>query len=217
MPAEAGPRPARRRGTETKHDQGAEDHPREGEARHLKELVSAHVAGMVIVPTRSPKRETHGLLKTIPHVQLLRRIAATPSTWFGIDDNDCLRTGTRHLLELGHRRIAYRGGTTDLSTGEDRLKGFRRAFTEACKKRTDAIEVLGPPTLKFGLQAIAELMAGKSRPSAVITGSVQATQAVLETSRTARLIGSAGKQGRKCGSGGFFILPAWPRSSALAS
>jgi DNA-binding LacI/PurR family transcriptional regulator len=160
---------------------------REAEVRHLKELVSAHVAGIVIVPTVSPKRETHGLLKTIPHVQLLRRITSTPSAWFGVDDEDCLRIGTSHLLELGHRRIAYIGGTTDLSTGEARLKGFRRAFAEARIKRKDAIEALGPPNVKFGVQAMSKLMTNKNRPTGVITGSVQVTQAVLETLSVLRI------------------------------
>ena len=153
----------------------------ESEARHLKELVSAHVAGIVIVPTSSPKLETHKLLRSIPHVQLLRRMTSTQSAWFGIDDEDCVRTGTKHLLELGHRSIAYIGGSMDLSTGRARLKGFRRALTEAHVKRKNTVEVLGPPTVEFGIEAMTRLMAGKSRPTALITGSVQVTQAVLET------------------------------------
>jgi DNA-binding LacI/PurR family transcriptional regulator len=76
------------------------------EARHLKELVSARVTGIVIVPTSAPKGETLALLRNAPHVQLSRRIASSKSTWFGIDDEDCLRTGTAHLIDLGHRRIA---------------------------------------------------------------------------------------------------------------
>ena len=157
----------------------ADDH--ESEARHLKELVSAHVAGIVIVPTSSPKLETYKLLRSVPHVQLLRRMTSTQSAWFGIDDEDCVRTGTRHLLELGHRTIAYIGGSTDLSTGRARLKGFQRAFAEAHVKQETSIEVLGPPTMEFGIEAMSRLMAGKNRPTAMITGSVQVTQAVLET------------------------------------
>ena len=153
----------------------------ESEARHLKELVSAHVAGIVIVPTSSPKPDTHNLLRSVPYVQLLRRMPSSPAAWFGIDDEDCVRVGTMHLLELGHRLIAYIGGSTELSTGRARLKGFRQAFKEAHLSRKDVIEALGPPTVEFGMEAISRIMAEKNRPTALITGSVQVTQAVLET------------------------------------
>lgn len=154
---------------------------REAEARHLKELISARVAGIVIVPTSAPKRETLALLRKVQHVELLRRIASSTSTWFGIDDEDCLRAGTAHLIGLGHSRIAYVGGPTDLSTGAARLKGFRRAFTEAGVGRTHAIEELGAPTKEFGEAAIRKLMAQSERPTAVISGSVQVTQAMLDS------------------------------------
>ena len=38
---------------------------------------------------------------------------------------------TRHLIELGHRRIAILAGRTELSTHSGRLEGFRKAMQEA--------------------------------------------------------------------------------------
>jgi DNA-binding LacI/PurR family transcriptional regulator len=154
---------------------------RDAEARHLKELISARVAGILIVPTPMPKRETLALLRNVPHVQLLRRIASSTASWFGIDDEDCLHTGTGHLIALGHSRIAYVGGSADLSTGAARVKGFRRAFTEAGVDRRHAIEELGSPTREFGEGTVRGLMALAERPTAIISGSVQVTQAMLDS------------------------------------
>jgi DNA-binding LacI/PurR family transcriptional regulator len=161
---------------------------RNTEARHLKELVSARVAGIVIVPTSAPRRETLGLLRRVSHVQLLRRLSSCPSAWFGIDDEECLRAGTAHLLHLGHRRIAYIGGLTELRTGEARVNGFRRAFVEAGIDASKSIEELGPPTLEFGSQVTSRLLLNTSdRPTALITGSVQVTQAVLDSLHRLRI------------------------------
>lgn len=155
---------------------------RDAEARHVKELVSARVAGIVIVSTPTPRRETRDLLQNFPHVQLLRRGPLFQSAWFGIDDEESLRVGTAHLLELGHRRIAYIGGSTEFSTGEARVKGFRRAFAEAGIDMSGAFELLGPPSsFEFGTKAVFQLLGGKQRPTALITGAVQITQAVLDT------------------------------------
>jgi DNA-binding LacI/PurR family transcriptional regulator len=154
---------------------------RDTEARHLKELVRARVAGIVIVPTSAPRRETLALLRKVSHVQLPRRLSSCPSAWFGIDDEECLRSGTAHLLELGHRRIAYIGGLTELWTGEARVKGFRRAFVEAGVDPSNAIEELGPPTLEFGNEAISRLLSRSDRPTALITGSVQVTRSAVDS------------------------------------
>ena len=37
----------------------------------------------------------------------------------------------RHLIELGHRRIAMLSGGRNISTSADRVSGYRRALTEA--------------------------------------------------------------------------------------
>jgi DNA-binding LacI/PurR family transcriptional regulator len=107
-----------------------EDDPTK-EYAHLLALASARVAGIAIVPTASPLRESVALLKRLPCVQLLRRIDALASDWFALDDEFGIYEATRHLAGLGHRRIAYLGGLTKLSTGEARLRAYRRALADA--------------------------------------------------------------------------------------
>jgi LacI family transcriptional regulator len=41
------------------------------------------------------------------------------------------RLATRHLIDLGHRRIAHLAGPADRFTGRDRREGYREAFREA--------------------------------------------------------------------------------------
>ncbi|MCC3306349.1 LacI family DNA-binding transcriptional regulator [Sneathiella sp. HT1-7] len=153
----------------------------ETEARHVTELISARAAGIVIVPTAQPKRETRDLLNNFPHVQLLRRVDTYNSAWFGINDEESLCEGTKHLLNLGHRRIAYVGGSLELSTGNARRAGFRRAFAESGIEPDEAIEIFGPPSsAQFGANAVTELLNRPNPPTALITGTIRVTQAILE-------------------------------------
>lgn len=177
----------------------------EAEGRHVRQLASARAAGIVIVPTPAPQPETCAMLARIPHVQLLRRIPVLSPAWFGIDDEECLRAGTAHLIAHGHRRIAYIGGTGDYSTGAARLAGFRRAFTEAGLDLAGAIEHLGPPAdPRFGAEAAAALLAAAEPPSAIITGAVQLTGAVLQA-----IAGRPHSDGREPAIVGFGDEPAF--------
>lgn len=47
------------------------------------------------------------------------------------DNRDGMRQATRHLLELGHRRIAFAGRVPASATFEERYEGFREALAEA--------------------------------------------------------------------------------------
>jgi DNA-binding LacI/PurR family transcriptional regulator len=156
------------------------DDNRDVEARHVRELVSARVAGIVIVPTASPRKETVALLEGVPHVQLLRRCEPLDADWFGINDEECLFEGTRHLLELGHRQIAYIGGTTALPTGAARLRGFRRALSAAGVGADEVMEILGPTTFDFGVAAARRALSAAKPPTAIITAAVQITSGLMD-------------------------------------
>jgi len=145
------------------------DDDRDAEAEHIKALVSARVAGILMVPTQSPRRDTVALLAAIPHVQVMRDLPILGSDWFGIDDEQCVRDAATHLLHLGHRRIAYLGSHDVFSTGELRLKGFRRAFIEHGVSAGGAREELGPPaSVEFGSQAVQRLLECNPLPTAII-------------------------------------------------
>ncbi|SIT37879.1 LacI family transcriptional regulator [Paraburkholderia piptadeniae] len=156
------------------------DDDRMVELQSIRELASANVAGIIIVPTAKPHRETVRLLKLSPHVQLLRRHAAIGDQWFGIDDTQAIFEATRHLVELGHRRIGYIGGTDDLPTGSARLKGYHKALPGGESADPALVQLGAPGDPEFGLNAIRRLLSLSKRPTAIVAGSVQMTQGILE-------------------------------------
>lgn len=156
------------------------DDDRLTELRHIRELTSANVVGVIIVPSIKPHPDAVRLLKAIPHIQLLRKNQSLGDQWFGMDDSAALYQGTKHLVELGHKRVAYIGGLAELPTGAARLQGFRRALRGLGPKNDKYIE-LGPPSATtFGRDALRRLLALREPPSALVIGTVQITQGVLE-------------------------------------
>jgi LacI family transcriptional regulator, repressor for deo operon, udp, cdd, tsx, nupC, and nupG len=143
------------------------------EFQQVRELLSARVAGIVIVPCAAPHRETVELVGRILHVQLLRRIP-TLGDWFGMDDERAMLDAANHLIGLGHRRIAYVGDVI-FPTGKARYDGFRRAHSEAKRKIDNALVELGSPDAPFGAAAVARLLARRPAPTALVTSSVLVT------------------------------------------
>ena len=153
---------------------------REMEARLIRELVGARAAGIILVPTARPKRESKALLDGLPHAQLLRRNPAFGKIWFGINDEQALEQATAHLIERGHRRIAYIGGISKLSTGASRLQGYRTALTKGGIAPDPDMEILGDPTNAVGARAVDTLLARAKPPTAIVTGSVHITMGVIQ-------------------------------------
>jgi DNA-binding LacI/PurR family transcriptional regulator len=153
---------------------------RQNELHQIRDLAAAQVAGVVIVPTAKPHPDVPRLLRSIPHVQLLRKVSGLSQDWFGIDDHTVVHKATSHLLAQGHRRLAYIGGTTDLPTAEARCAGFRDAIAAARLPKSSAITELGSPSaVSHGADSLRRLMALSNPPTAIVTGSIQVTRGVL--------------------------------------
>ncbi len=154
---------------------------RTSELRQVRGFAAAQVAGAIVVPTPQPAPETVRLLRGLPHVQLLRNVATLTPQWFGIDDERSLHQATKHLIELGHRRIAFVGGTPDLTTGAARWRGYAGAMRDAGLSIEPAWGELGPPSsVAHGRAAVDRLSALPDGPTALVAASVQATRGVLE-------------------------------------
>lgn len=160
---------------------------REAEARSIRELASGRVAGVIAVPSPTPKRESIAMLKTMPCVQLLRRVPALGSDWFGIDDESALYDAASHLVRLGHRRIAYVGGPEIMSTGASRVRGFRSALGVAGIGSAEAPECLGPTTAAFGAEAVEWLLGQEARVTAIVSGSVHISLGIVAAIERARI------------------------------
>lgn len=77
----------------------------------------------------------------------------------------------RHLIEAGHRRLAYIGGPGDLMSATERASGFHAAVQEAGPGVEVVAEHFGAYTTAFGSAAGEALIDGKAGATAVFAGS----------------------------------------------
>jgi LacI family repressor for deo operon, udp, cdd, tsx, nupC, and nupG len=112
----------------------------EREKQYLDILLSEGVEGVLYVPVGKPDR---GVLEKLQQqgiriVAADRRLPGVPSV--EVDNSSATRDLVEHILRLGYRRIAYIAGPEDVSTGRDRLAGFRDALLQS-DLDAEAIEV----------------------------------------------------------------------------
>lgn len=74
---------------------------------------------------------------------------------------------TRHLIDLGHRRIACITGEPWMQAAQDRLKGYRRALATADIPFDPALVVEGDWSASAGYKATLQLLELQDRPTAI--------------------------------------------------
>ena len=99
----------------------------------------------------------------------------------GIDDRRAAREMTRHIIELGHRRIGFIIGSPEQLASGLRLKGFREAMEEAGLAAADDLIVQGHFSYRSGLEAAEHLLALSQRPTAIFASNDDMAAATVAT------------------------------------
>jgi LacI family xylobiose transport system transcriptional regulator len=89
----------------------------------------------------------------------------------------------RHLIDLGHRRIAAMCGPTDYLCAQARLDGFRAAMTTAGLRVDPALVVKGRFYFEDGLRLARELLRRRRPPTAIVCGNDLQALGVYEAAR----------------------------------
>lgn len=131
-----------------------------------KSLLQRGVDGLVLSTAREGddfpvQLETRG----VPYVLALRSDGRSMSS-VG-DDKLGGYLATRHLLDLGHRRIGIIAGPTYASSSRGRLAGYQWAMTEAGVAVDPSWIVESTFGIDSGAEAAERLMSGAARPTAI--------------------------------------------------
>ena len=74
---------------------------------------------------------------------------------------------TRHLLQLGHKRIAYLTGPPATPWAHERFEGYRRALREAGIEMDDRLVFAAGNTIEDGIKATLQMLNEDCHPTAV--------------------------------------------------
>jgi LacI family transcriptional regulator len=97
------------------------------------------------------------------------------------------RAMVRHLLDLGHRRIAIIKGAEGNYDAAERLRGYRAALEEAGLAPDPALEAAGDFSESAGFRATTELLARTPRPTAIFAANDSMAIGALSALREAGL------------------------------
>jgi DNA-binding LacI/PurR family transcriptional regulator len=84
-----------------------------------------------------------------------------------IDNVGAAKIATLHLVELGHRRIAYIGDELGFQSDSERLNGYQKALKDAGLPFDPALVAYGDGTPVRGLDAMSRLLSLPEPPTAV--------------------------------------------------
>ncbi len=139
----------------------------EREEQTIRRLMARRVDGLFISPVyrMSPASPIYQQLeaRAIPTV-LLGHSAPFCSQFVGVETDNTLAsyTATCHLLELGHRRIAFFGGSAVSPSSQECFEGYRRALREKQIEVDDRLVFAAGTSIedgeKAGLQMVDEGM-----------------------------------------------------------
>jgi LacI family transcriptional regulator len=102
------------------------------EATQVQALVTSHrVDALVLVGGKMPEEQVLSFAEVVPVVVIGRLVRGLEERCIQVDNLDGALAATRHLITLGHRRIAHITGRIDHPHSVARLEGYRRAFAEA--------------------------------------------------------------------------------------
>ena len=141
-----------------------EDRP-DAERVAVESLLRRRVDGLVLTTARSQTPPAEAPEHPVPHVLALRTDGSSASS-IG-DDRLGAHLATRHLLDLGHRRIGLVGGPGYASSAQNRRAGYVEALTEANLPVDESLIVGDSFSMAAGETAGRALLTRTDRPSAI--------------------------------------------------
>lgn len=132
------------------------------EAEVIEALVDHRVAGLLVMPSGSPDRINRLARQGIPVVALIRDLRRLEVPVVLDDDRTGAASATNHLIELGHRAIAFVGGPPNVHSGRERYNGYIDAMRKAGLPVDPALVHRGPFDPSWGADVAAKLWSSES-------------------------------------------------------
>jgi LacI family transcriptional regulator len=111
--------------------------------------------------------------RSLPVVVTGRALKAANLLSMDFDNHEGARLAAQHLIELGHRRIAFITGDPAHPDAVERQQGYRSAIEAAGLRFDPALVLEGNFTEHSGLQAVERLFDSRTRFSAVLAANDQ--------------------------------------------
>jgi len=155
-------------------------------SKSLKEFIASGLSGVLLTP---PLGDSVALLRMFAKANLptatVAAYAAESAILVRINDRQAAYEMSRHLLDLGHRRIGFIVGNPDQAASAERLAGFYAAVREF--DDVDASIAQGDFSFASGLAAAEQLLDRKPPPTAIFASNDDMAAAVVSVAHRRHL------------------------------
>ena len=137
--------------------------------------------GIVILPPLSENDALARALRDVncPFVRIGAVALDEAGSYINCEDRHAAEQMATHLVQLGHKRIAFIRGPRGFKSASERAKGFRAGLKKAGLVLDSGFTVQGKYTYKSGLECGRLLLERRSPPTAIFASNDQMAQGVL--------------------------------------
>ncbi|WP_289719165.1 LacI family DNA-binding transcriptional regulator [Rhizobium sp. S152] len=128
------------------------------------------ISGLILSPARATEAADLKPLVTagIPVVVAVRNVPGAKVSSVASDNHEGIAAAVRHLVSLGHSRIAFLGGFRDTAVFEERLEGYRAAALACSLEYDPSLIVDFAPSRAGGAEAISRALSIEEKPTAAV-------------------------------------------------
>lgn len=159
----------------------------ENESRRLNMLFSRRVDGVLLACCHQSTAYLTLAQRKLPAVFMDRLPPAEGEATVSTDNLQAGYMAARHLIELGHERIAMMAGHLSLSPHRDRLEGFRKAMQEFHLPIRDEYLTYGGVQVENGRATGRQLLSLSARPTAVMASNNKLLLGLLQALEEGRV------------------------------
>jgi LacI family transcriptional regulator len=137
------------------------------EAERIELLIARRVDGLVILSGKLKDAQILKLSHRVPIVAFGRTLAGPHAYGFSLDNYRGACEAVEHLIQQGHRQIAFISGPTDHQDAQARLAGYRDTLAKHKIKGSAHLVVGGDFSESGGLLAVERLLESGQQFSAI--------------------------------------------------
>ncbi|WP_166996635.1 LacI family DNA-binding transcriptional regulator [Paramicrobacterium fandaimingii] len=141
--------------------------------------------GVVVLTTSLSAELVHAIRRAQVPIVTIDPIGTSDSNFVSISATNWMggRTATDHLIELGHRRIAWLGGVRDSAPSVERRLGFVSAMQQADLSIDDRYVSADDFSFESGLERARSLLALPTRPTGFVCANDDIALGVVQAAR----------------------------------
>lgn len=167
-------------------------HPCDAKADNLLDEVSkmvkhSRIAGLVLTPPFSEQPAFVQQMKDLD-IEVVRIVSGdiapdNIAPCIMVNDHAAAQSITQHLIDLGHKKIAFIAGEAEHRSTIERLKGYKQALVDNTIALDDSLIINGEYSFESGVKGAKALLNRVEKPSAIFSCNDEIAAGALFASR----------------------------------